>query len=114
MRGRIPASDQVSPDLAFAALEPVEFGDGLDVLELATGRSTTAVRPADVGDDLAISQFQWAPTSDAFAFALTSERGVVPGLWVVDRDGTGLRQVSTFQIEPSEGGPPFAWRPAWP
>ena len=105
-------SDQVSPDLAFAALEPVEFGDGLDVLELATGRSTTAVRPADVGDDLAISQFQWAPTSDAFAFALTSERGTCLA-WVVDRDGTGLRQVSTFQIEPSEGGP-LAWRPAWP
>jgi hypothetical protein len=127
--GTFPASDsrhdKFSPDLAFAALEPVEFGDGLDLVDLASGRATTAVSPADVGDDLAIYQFEWAPTSDAFAFALTSEpyvqnedgsdlRAVVPGLWVVNRDGTGLRQVSTFPIETSEGAPTFAWRPAWP
>jgi hypothetical protein len=107
-------SDKISPDLAFAALEPVEFGDGLDVVTLATGRSTTAVRPTDVGDDLAIYHFEWAPSSDALAFALTSDLEVVPGLWVVDRDGTGLRQVSTFQIERFERNSTFAWRPAWP
>ncbi len=118
-------SDKISPDLAFAALEPGDFGDDLEVIELASGRSETAVRPTDVQDDLEIYQFEWAPTSDALAFALTSEpevlndqgqdlRAVVPGIWVVDRDGTGLRRASTFQMETFEGALTFAWRPAWP
>ena len=81
---------------------------------LATGRSTTAVRPADVGDDLAIYQFQWAPTSDAIAFALTSELEV--SAWPLGRRSRWNRTPPGLHLPDRtfEGASTFAWRPAWP
>jgi hypothetical protein len=113
---------ELSPDLSSLAASSFEIGADLVVTDLATGRTRTVVRTPELGKGLAIHWLTWAPNGRSLAFTVTNDslmytadgadaRRLLPGLWVVNLDGTGLRQVSPIQLH---GWRDFiAWRPAW-
>ena len=118
--GRLTA---FSPDLRSAAWSTSKIGGDLFLTTLATGATTTIVPIGPLGADRAFYDIEWSPDGRIIAFTLTDSTDVtdegltvspgLPGFWVVDADGTNLRQVST--IGPELGGVQrtIAWRPVW-
>jgi hypothetical protein len=118
--GRLSA---FAPDLRSIAWSTSEIGGDLFLTDLATGAQSTIVPIDSLGPDRALYDIEWAPDGRSIAFTVTDNTAIgdqgltvspgLAGLWVVDVDGSNLRQVSTIGPELGGANRSIAWRPAW-
>ncbi|MGH2406725.1 MAG: TolB family protein [Candidatus Limnocylindrales bacterium] len=104
----------VSPDRSLAVVSPDRVD--LRVMDLATGVQTDVFNAARFGAGVVADPLDWSPDSRSFAFQVGRESGqtyTTVGLWVVNSDGTGLRQLTAGDAINALGPQGIAWQSAW-
>jgi Tol biopolymer transport system component len=90
-----------------SSVEAVQhINDSLFVTEIATGTRLRLLQ----GPYIDSSSVHWSPDSRMLAFARweAGAQDAVRGIWLVNADGTGLRQLTTVSFVLA------SWQPAWP